>query len=65
MYGYGYEICTQNFFSNILPDRDYIMINRKDTVQQQTNRCDCAVYALAFLIFLCENEDLCKLKYIQ
>ena len=52
-------------FSNLLPDHDYIIVNRKDSVQQRTNTHDCGLYALAFIITLCENEDPCKFKYIQ
>ena len=58
------EDLYRKLFSNLLPDHDYIMINRKDTVQQQTNTYDCGVYALAFIISLCEKEDPCKVKNV-
>ena len=44
-------------FSNLLSDHDYIMINLKDTVQQQANAYDCGVHSLAFLISLYKKED--------
>ena len=49
----------------MLPNHDFIILNRKDSVQQQTNSYDCGLYSLAFLISLCDLLDPTSIKFDQ
>lgn len=54
----------KKILSKLLPQQNFAIIHYEN-VQQQLGICDCGLFALAFMIALCENIDPSTLRFDQ